>query len=847
MRKKVRIMMDCKKRNHKGFTIIEFLTAIAIVAILSVSVFFAMSTSSKTYNRLSVEAQLQSEAQLVANMITELAIDSFDASNALPDSTTYNQNYDEADGNILILESTQDAVKKQYVVGKKQGADKLYLAERTYNATNDTWGALTESLLGEYISGFSVDTSRVEQENVLQFTISYTKNGRTYDGNYQVLMRNRAYADRDNGPEDPESTPVIALDVSPKLVYIDVVNNLVPQYYVGEVSSSGKRTDVSQGVKFNVTVRPKSDTNKGCDWRLKNADTDMFELSETANAESTYLKWKDTKQFIDSPNDTFTLVASKTITLDDGETTVSATPKTAQVLLRRIKGISLYALTGSTQWRKEFTEQYGGIPNEEAQGYAYMGNGGSYLPMTVSASISSSNIEYGGGLKWKIMQKSASGTWSEVTNSSLVSLKSSETLTSTTNVVNFGAAVKNGDLYKVVATSVFDPSFEAEYVFGIAPSGGSDGDGFYSRGYYTDLGALIKLHGRERVGKGNGNDGYNFLHDDMLDPVKIVYLKVTSVDGCGEDGSSDDKVKVIKDADGNWRLFINYDAFSYSGEQRGDLYTEGLLIHVTVGYYDTKGNLCIVGEECKKYKKELEDQEGRKVPPSYTENGHTWYCEQEYDAAYVPKAVVTTKVSPVTDVLVVAKGKSQSVTAKTAYYNIVSPRNGMYYFGAYLNDMNNNLVEPGKSSVNPYFEVNMTSAYGDTNKYVDTATIELKAKAVSAQKKYLTSPMTLRLTANDYYLINKTPDQNSYTSYDVLIANVEGTDAYIAGPKATGALAWSSEQATNIEAETKTKVTGQNSAGSSVEATVYKEGKKYYCVYGGRTYTYNLTYNFWAD
>ena len=411
MRKKVRIMMDCKKRNHKGFTIIEFLTAIAIVAILSVSVFFAMSTSSKTYNRLSVEAQLQSEAQLVANMITELAIDSFDASNALPDSTTYNQNYDEADGNILILESTQDAVKKQYVVGKKQGADKLYLAERTYNATNDTWGALTESLLGEYISGFSVDTSRVEQENVLQFTISYTKNGRTYDGNYQVLMRNRAYADRDNGPEDPESTPVIALDVSPKLVYIDVVNNLVPQYYVGEVSSSGKRTDVSQGVKFNVTVRPKSDTNKGCDWRLKNADTDMFELSETANAESTYLKWKDTKQFIDSPNDTFTLVASKTITLDDGETTVSATPKTAQVLLRRIKGISLYALTGSTQWRKEFTEQYGGIPNEEAQGYAYMGNGGSYLPMTVSASISSSNIEYGGGLKWKIMQKSASGTW----------------------------------------------------------------------------------------------------------------------------------------------------------------------------------------------------------------------------------------------------------------------------------------------------------------------------------------------------------------------------------------------------------------------------------------------------
>lgn len=833
MRKKVRAIMNIIKKDQRGFTMIELLTAIAILAILAGSVIFIMNSSSKTYSKLSVEAQLQSEAQMVANMITELAIDSSNAVNSATE--TYNQNYDETEGKILVLESTLNSVKKQYVIGKKQGEEKLYLAERTYDASSSTWGSLSEALLGEYITDFTVDTSRVEKENVLMFTLSYTKNGRTYDGNYQVLMRNRAYADTEKETEETKSSQILSLDVSPKLVYIDIVNNQVPKYYVDEISDSAARTVTNQGVAFTVTVRPSSDSNQGCDWALKNADTDLFSLTAKNNAQTTYLQWDtDKKAFKDSGIDAFTLVATKSITSTDGTSTVTANPKTAQVLLRRIKKVSLFALSGTTQWNSEYENQYGGVADPEAQGYAYVGTNGKYTAVNLSASISASNIAYGGGLTWKIYQKNASGTWSEVNNTSLAYLKETETLTSTTNVVNFGSAVENGQVFKVVATSVFDPSYEAEYIFGIAPTGTSDGDGFYSRGYYTDMGALLKED--------------NHLHSDMSPFSKLVFLKVTSVDGAGQNALSGDKVKVIRDADGNWRLYLDFDAFAYSGEQKVTYYTGDVLVHITIGYYDTLGNLCIDGKESATYKKELEAQEGRSVSENYQiEGGKFVYCQMSNDIIYQPKNVVTTKVSPTNGVIVVGKGKTQSVSAKTAYYNILSPRNGLYYFGVYLNDMKNNLIEPGKGSINAYFEVSMTSSYGDTNKYVDTATIALKAKATSAQKKYLTEPMELRLAANDFYLITSTPHVDSYTSYSVLIANIEGTEVYIAGPEATGALAWSSTMASNIEAGTKTTVTGQNSAGNSVTATVYKSGKKYYCVYGGKTYTYNPTYNFWAD
>lgn len=830
MGKKVKSLMNIIKKNNRGFSMVELLTAMAILGILAGLVGYLMNTSSKTYTKLSMEAQLQSEAQVVANMITELAIDSYDAKNDFTE--TIDSTFVSDSGEILVLDSVHDSVKKQYVFCKKPSTNQLYMLERTYDSTSSSWGAFSDALLGDYIVGFNVDTSRVERDNILRFTISYNKNNRVYDGNYQVLMRNRAYADKEPESQDSSSGAVLSISVEPSLVYVDVVNDQVPSYYLKTISDSSKRTVTATGVPFKATVY----TNQGSDintvnWGLQGADDEIFNLSD-ADAEISSLQWSGkSKMFKESPTDSFNIVASKTITLSDGETTLEATPKTAKVLLRRIKGVSLYALSGATQWKPEYTSQYGGVSDSEAQGYAYVGTNGKYQPLNLNAAISASNIAYGGGLTWKIYMKNSAGAWGELSNSSLAELKETETTTSTSNVVNFGSGLENGQVFKVEATSIFDPSFKASYVFGVAPTGNSDGDGFYSRGYYTDMGALLK--------------GYQYQSDSAA-VSRLVFLKVANVTAADKVELSSDKIAIKRDQDGNWRLFINYDAFAYAGEQKVSFYTGTVAIHITIGYYDEYGNLCMDGAEANKYKAELEAQEGRSVHNGKNEDGKN--CYNTHDVTYSPKPVKVTKVAPTSEVLVLGKGKMQSVTAHTAYYNLLSPRNGMYYLGAYLDDVYNNLLEDGKASTNAYFEIGMSSAYGDTNKYVDSASIQLKAKALSAQKRYLTEPMIFRIAATDFYLIKKNgASADSYTDYKVLIANVEGSECYIAGPEAAGELAWGSAVSSEVEAGTKKTVSGQNANGDPVTATVYKKNNKYYCEYGGRTYTYNPTYNFWAN
>lgn len=858
MSKKVKAIINTIKGNHRGFSMIELLTAIAILAILSGTVIFVMNSSSQTYSKLSVEAQLQSEAQLVANMITELAIDSTNAYSKIeegtvdpdhPTVTSFNMDYNEAEGQVLILNSVLDSEKKQYVIAKKNGENKLYMAERTYDAVNSGWGTLSEALLGEYINGFTVDTSRVEQENVLRFTLSYEKNGRTYEGNYQVLMRNRAYADKEKQSEQPESGALLSVGVTPKLVYLDVKDDQVTAAYYDDLTAKPYNNPSSIDFAATVKMTPSdSEAEKKVEWSLEGHDSNVFKLPNDASKGLIgSVRWADkTKLFKDSSPDSFRVQASKTITLEDGVTPLTRT-KSSMILLRRIKALSLYAMGGATQWREEYDEN--GVPAANASGYAYLGPNGKYMPMTIGATLLSSNIEYGGGLRWYVYQQNSAGAWDSkpiagynVTDSpSLITLQDKETLATTSNVINFGASVKNGQVYKVVAESVFDPSWKAEYVFGIAPADKKKiDDDEFSIGFYQDMNKIFEDPEKYGIAP---------EQSDVAKVSKLVYLKITSITAGGNSGLSGDKVKVVRDADGTWRLFVDFEAFAYDNPgQKVQLYTSGLDLHCVIGYYDAYDNLCIAGEGSGNYKAELEAQEGKSVYGG--KNKDDKVCDSSARVIFRTGSVKVYKQSPVKDVIVVSKGKARSVKVETKYYNILSPRKGMYYLGVYLDDFSNNLLEPGKASINPYFNVAMTSSYGDVKgegNYVDEATIQLEAKPKTAQKKYLTTPIQMRLTANEFYLMLSTPHASSYTTYNVLIANVEGTEAYIPGPDAAVEFVWTDEEKTSITNGTKTEIDGLDSGGTEITAKIYKSGDKYYCDYAGRTYIYNSTHYFWAN
>lgn len=266
--------MNKRIRNNKGFSLIEIIIAIAIVSIVSVAIVLAMTSSSRVYSRSSVEAQMQSEAQLVANAVSEIGIDASNASNEvttewvnsltaddklmfgnaaaanpdLPQLLVYLDTTNPNPGNFVVFDAVENfgtaAVpsyrKVQYVIAKSTASsgkseNGLYLAKRNQDDSGD-WLALSEfSLLGSYVSDFTVDTTRVETDNLLNFKLTYTKNSREYVGNYQVLMRNRAYAKAEPEEVPSESDIKLVANIQPKYIYLAVRQGTIPDFYEGAV------------------------------------------------------------------------------------------------------------------------------------------------------------------------------------------------------------------------------------------------------------------------------------------------------------------------------------------------------------------------------------------------------------------------------------------------------------------------------------------------------------------------------------------------------------------------------------------------------------------------------------
>ena len=83
-------------------------------------------------------------------------------------------------------------------------------------------------------------------------------------------------------------------------------------------------------------------------------------------AEKSNLEWDMSNDKIKkSAIDMFTLVITKTIESSNG-VKIEASPKTAQILLRRIKSLDLYALSGTTPWSDRFADVFGGTKDPDA-------------------------------------------------------------------------------------------------------------------------------------------------------------------------------------------------------------------------------------------------------------------------------------------------------------------------------------------------------------------------------------------------------------------------------------------------------------------------------------------------
>lgn len=816
--------MNVKKKktgNNRGFSMVELLIAFGIMGVIVTTVGYMMTTSSKTYSSLSTEAQLQSEAQLVANAISELAIDSFDAGNVA--MTDYTTKYDPTitDKSYFNLLSKTKTEKTRYKIYLNTTSKELYLDTETYDdATKAYTSKNSGALLGQYLEDFQVDLSRVKDENIISFTLIYKKNGRNYKGDYQVLMRNRAYADPDAKNDDTAEAQLKALTLTPKLVYIDVIKGITTQYYENSINSGAHTITNGEGsIKFEADpIYKGTPASKDSDWSLINYDSTIFSMS-TAKGKESNLTWSNVglDKFINTPNTEFSVVAAQ-----------GNIKKEARIRLRIVRKITWAASTGISGWKSEYANEiYKGKQVPDTNNYANAGTSVTLIPTIDQSNVSTD-------LTWKLYHRNPQATnaeWQLCSNDALAKLSSAKTSGGRqSNTVVVGKNAQNlSDEFKVEVISDFDDSVKAAYIFGILPTKKQSSNGDNSRGFKLNFNDWAS-----DVTRGGYTDDHKAPDNDGQRKVKEV-TKITGIKADGPNKITDEAEglkrfyhPVANPDDGKGYIYVDMNSFGYKIDQMVQFYMHNdMYLLVTFEYkYDVLN------------------------PNTHQPTGETKIATGTMRYRIHP--VEMQPLVPTT--ICLQKGQSTEIDTQMKYYNVTKRSEWGIYVNSYTKSSSkwsrsSNLNRAGMEGTNQYLSFADKSAYGNADNYVDQISCQMEAK--STTKQYPTDALYVRITSEDYYNCiknnnagnNGSDDGKAYRDYKVYIANVEGLGVYLPGPNSTYGNFPSNITATS--AKTGVTIKGVDTTGKEVSAVVYKSGNKYKCVYGPNTYTYNSTYEYW--
>lgn len=140
----------------------ELICTIAIFSIVITGVGSAMVISARSYRNGNVELDLQQQAQITSNLLTNLIIDA--------------DRVVSASGSALTVEKVESGVTVTYTV-YLDGDQIVYQKDGS-----------TPQTLAEHVTGFAVNNA-AGNDNV-DFTLQFAEGGRTYESDYHVTPRN---------------------------------------------------------------------------------------------------------------------------------------------------------------------------------------------------------------------------------------------------------------------------------------------------------------------------------------------------------------------------------------------------------------------------------------------------------------------------------------------------------------------------------------------------------------------------------------------------------------------------------------------------------------------------------
>lgn len=534
-------------QKNKGFSLVEVLIAVAILAIISGSTLLFMRQSSLTYNKTVSDVEVQTEAQLTANAITDRVIDcetqlkfydghesttvdSSGSSVTVFDSYTVKYKVDgttyTVEDHVLQLTNADSAT--QAVIFWDKDREVIYYNETAWDGS--AWTSFDENkaeLIASGVTLFDVHTEKLEKQKILEFDVEYSNKGKKYKGSYQVHMRNDVVEGAGATPGGPEGESISKVMVEPSTAYIIAKKDqplMLPGVFNARVSGRGALSKVV----WDVTATP---------------EESGVEPNTSLVTQSRYAFQQHGITPIPDP----TVKSFKLVAYSIQDPTKSGY---ATIYVKKATGVNIEP---TSELRN----------NEDGKPAATKNSTINFTGSTDGWNLTRAET----GVTWKLYKSvmNSSGSYSDWTEAN----NTSEAYISGTTVV-LKNSINSSYRFKVEATSTFDSAIKNEYIFYILDNS-LDVDLDFLRGVNMDLKSYFTANPMEIAG-------------DVIYVTNIDQIEITDVPDYPGDYSE------FIYFDSNYVLYVDYDAYEDGDFTRKRRFYKELTIGLKVHFSTAEGS-----------------------------------------------------------------------------------------------------------------------------------------------------------------------------------------------------------------------------------------------------------------
>lgn len=163
-----------KRISNKGFSLIEVIIALAIIMVVSGSIISFLLAGSRSYSSVITTTDLQKEAQLVMNQISDIVISA------------------EKEVRYVSVVSTLEVINEneKYEISYVPAEKKIYYKKSVIDTMSRSFELKENVLMAENVTAFSAEVIRAEGKNKIRVKMNLKNNSQSYVKEEIITPRN---------------------------------------------------------------------------------------------------------------------------------------------------------------------------------------------------------------------------------------------------------------------------------------------------------------------------------------------------------------------------------------------------------------------------------------------------------------------------------------------------------------------------------------------------------------------------------------------------------------------------------------------------------------------------------